>query len=211
MHIGDSGEDKTKKYPFTEFMENSEHPAVVHFDCVKEMLEKLKENLQRERMFYPPKDPQAVIEAKAKNWTDALKDLDTIRAKAKKKPSVAIDFDGTIAKYDHYRGKGVFGDPIAEAKNFIKLLKNMGWIVIINTTRSEIHAVEAYLMVHGIPFDFINYNPENEIQDLSDKKVLADVYVDDRAVRFDGSWQQTFRDIITARPWWKEVRNEGAE
>lgn len=205
MHIGDSSEEKTKKYPFTEF---TEHVTETHFNCVKEMLEKLSEKLQRERMCYPPKDPQAVIEAKAKNWADALKDLDSAGVKERKKPSVAIDFDGTIAKYDHYRGKGFFGEPIEGARNFIKLLKDMGWVVIINTTRSEIHAVESYLVVHGIAYDFINFNPENEIQDLSDKKVLADVYVDDRAVRFDGNWQQTFGDIVTARPWWKEIKRK---
>ena len=76
--------------------------------------------------------------------------------------------------------------------------------IIINTTRSEISEVEEYLKKHHIPYDYINHNPDNDEQELSQSKVLADCYVDDRSLRFEGSWGPRFaNEILYFKPWWK--------
>jgi len=115
---------------------------------------------------------------------------------------VAIDFDGVISKYTKFKGKGIFGEPIdgvAEALFKLKLAKHT---IMINTTRSEEDLIEAYLKTHNIPFDLINYNPENDKLGLSPKKQKADVYVDDRAAVFLGKWDNEFIDsIMTFKPW----------
>ena len=119
--------------------------------------------------------------------------------------TIAIDFDATISEYTGYKGKGVFGLPLPGAVKYINRLHNQGNTIIINTTRSEIHLVSQYLTDWNIPYDYINFNLENIKQDLSDKKVLADVYIDDRSLVFTGEWTEDYvNKIIAFKPWWRK-------
>ncbi|HXS24019.1 MAG TPA: hypothetical protein VN719_07310, partial [Gemmatimonadales bacterium] len=68
-------------------------------------------------------------------------------------------------------------------------LAHDGYRIIIFTTRGNRGAVIEYLQAHGIPFDDVNRNKDQPPG--TSGKVIADVYVDDRAV--------------DARPDWKEV------
>lgn len=123
-------------------------------------------------------------------------------------PTIAIDFDGTITRYSGYKGKLVFDLPFGGAKKYINKLRKDGWTIIINTTRKEILDVEMYLRDWGIYYDFVNYNPQNQERDLSDKKVIADVYLDDRNVEFDGDWGKAFEKIKKFKPWWKNGKKK---
>ena len=119
--------------------------------------------------------------------------------------TIAIDFDGTIAQYDRYRGKGIFGLPIDGAIEKINRLASQGNIIIINTTRIEKHDVAEYLKLYGIHYDYINYNPENDRQMLSHSKVLADVYIDDRNIEFNGEWNDDLiAKINNFKPHWRK-------
>ena len=117
---------------------------------------------------------------------------------------IAVDFDGTISRYDGFKGKGIFGEPIRHAEYFIKLLKEDGHRIIINTTRSETHQVIDYLKGNRIPFDYVNHNPENIIRGCSLGKVLADVYVDDRNIPFNGNWNEAYARIKEFKEWWRK-------
>lgn len=121
----------------------------------------------------------------------------------KKNRVICIDFDGVIAKYDTWQGKGIFGEPLPDARKFIRKLKKEGWKIIVHTTRLEIYLIQKYLVDYGIPFDHINYNPENIKRYCHPNKPLADVYLDDRAVNFDGDWENAYQRIICFRPWYK--------
>jgi hypothetical protein len=118
-------------------------------------------------------------------------------------PTVAIDFDGVISKYKSYEGKGVFGEPTPCCVEAIKALKDRGWIVIIHTTRSETHQIKEYLDKHMVAYDYINYNPENIDRGCNMGKPLADIYIDDRAVRFNGDWMHTIEEVLNFKPYWK--------
>lgn len=119
--------------------------------------------------------------------------------------TVAIDFDGVISTYSGWKGKGVFGPPIEGVVESLKKMKELGWRIIINTTRIELHDVATYLDFNKIPFDFINHNPENVEQMLHPGKVLADVYIDDRSLTFNGVWDEKFFDeIANYKPWWRK-------
>lgn len=112
------------------------------------------------------------------------------------KRTIAVDFDGTIAKYDGWSGIGEFGEPIENAKWALDLMKEkLDYTIIIHTCRLEIPAVREYLVKHNIPFDYINHNPENIEFDLNPLKIKADVYIDDRAIRFTGSWSETIGEL----------------
>lgn len=118
--------------------------------------------------------------------------------------TICIDFDGVIAEYSKWKGKGFFGNPLPVAKEKISLLKEQGWKIIIHTTRSETDLIKSYLISHRIPFDYINHNPENIDQGCNLGKPLATVYLDDRAVCFDGDWDKAFNKIKTFEVWYRK-------
>jgi len=120
--------------------------------------------------------------------------------------TLCVDFDGVIAKYDKWQGKGIFGSPIPRAIKVIRLLKKEGWKIIVHTTRLEVHQIREYLNGWEIPFDFINHNPENLAQDCHPCKPLADVYLDDRAIQFNGDWAEAYKQIVKFKPWYRRKR-----
>jgi len=122
--------------------------------------------------------------------------------------TVAVDFDGVINNYSRYKGKGVFEEPVPGVVEAFRTMKAAGWTIIINTTRSETWLIEEYCKKHGILFDYINHNPANNVLHLSPTKVIADVYVDDRNVRFDGNWCKAIDEIRNFKPWYRRKDEE---
>jgi hydroxymethylpyrimidine pyrophosphatase-like HAD family hydrolase len=122
----------------------------------------------------------------------------TIKQVPSTRPFVAcVDFDGVIADYSGgYQGMGVFGDPIPGAAESLQYLSKKGWKIVIYTGRGEKGLVSAYLNRYQIPFDAINQNVEgiHQAESMSPKPV-ADVYLDDRGISFNGSWDKALRDI----------------
>jgi hypothetical protein len=111
--------------------------------------------------------------------------------------TIAVDFDGVIASYDEgYQGVDVFGQPIPGASETLQALKDEGWRVIIYTVRQDTPALYSYLENNQIPFDYINHNPDSP-ESTNRGKPLADVYLDDRAIRFT-NWQAARLDILRA-------------
>src|SRR6201988_2756427 len=66
--------------------------------------------------------------------------------------TIAVDFDGVIAEYDGWKGKGVLGLPRKDVVEALHELRAEGWKVVIHTTRGE-REVRPYLVRHGIPHD----------------------------------------------------------
>ena len=116
---------------------------------------------------------------------------------------VGVDFDSTIAHYSGYKGVGVFGRPIENVKWAMEQLKNLGVIIVINTCRKETTAVRAYLKINKIPFDYVNFSPENKKQNLSERKLYVDINVDDKNVEFKGIWVDTLPRILSFKGWEK--------
>ena len=99
--------------------------------------------------------------------------------------TICVDFDGVIADYSKgFQGKDVFGESLHGAGFSMGALRENGWRVIIFTTRPDTPALRAYLKKNGIPYDYINENPDQP--EGSSGKVIADLYLDDRAFRFKG-------------------------
>jgi len=112
---------------------------------------------------------------------------------------VAVDLDGTLLEYDGWKGPAHFGKPILGVVEALHELKKNGWAVVIWTTRRTDYALKAHLDKHEIPYDYINKHPWQPPG--TSHKITADVYLDDRAVRFDGKASGLARRIMDAIPW----------
>lgn len=106
--------------------------------------------------------------------------------------TISIDFDGVIARYDEgYRGLGVFGDIIPGTIEALEQLEADGWQIIICTARKELNRVRQYLIEHAIPFRYV-----------TNEKPSASVYIDDRAIQFNGNWDEILPEIEDFEPWY---------
>lgn len=114
---------------------------------------------------------------------------------AKERPhTVAVDLDGTILTPSTPPD---FGRLRPKAKAVIQGFKDKGYRVIIFTVRNDNDAVGRKLVELGVPYDYINENPDQP-KDGSGK-VIADVYIDDRAVSADKSWTRIEEEVESRR------------
>ena len=110
--------------------------------------------------------------------------------------NIAFDFDGVIHSYTSgWQGEGVVPDPpVPGIKESIEALRAAGYEVVVVSARANSHtgtmAIADYLKKHGI-----------EVDQITNHKPPALVYVDDRAICFDGNAAGLVEKIINFRPW----------
>ncbi len=108
------------------------------------------------------------------------------------KKTILIDLDGVL---NEYKGNYI-PNFIPEIKNgafkFIKKLAQ-NYNIKIFTTRDKT-LVSKWL---------INNKLNNYITDITNKKDLAFVYIDDRCINFNGNYKDLFDSINNFRPWYK--------
>jgi hypothetical protein len=111
---------------------------------------------------------------------------------------VALDFDGVINSYkDGWKGETETDDPVpGAAEGILKLLESGLAIAIYSTragSREGKRTIREYLRgLVGESADSIQ---------ISNKKPIAAVYVDDRAVTFNGDWAEMPDKIEEFRSW----------
>src|SRR4030042_1055167 len=136
------------------------------------------------------------------------------RAEAKKPKIIAMDFDGVISDGFGWDGKNsIFHPPIAGVREAFLFLQEHGGLIVIYSARCDVKAVEKYLDDNMIPFDYINdhpYIPDNlRSWKAEGSKLVADVYVDDKAILFDGEWSiDRAKEILKFTPWMKKESHE---
>lgn len=131
-------------------------------------------------------------------WRELMKSVDAANPHHPKRPKlVAVDLDGTILDS---LPNGNFGDPIPGVVEKLNKLRADDWKIIIWTVRQESEELRLHLEQHNIPYDFINRHPWQPPD--GGPKILADVYIDDRAVNFDGK-ARSFDQVTEFKPWWK--------
>ena len=112
------------------------------------------------------------------------------------KKTVAFDFDGVIHSYTSgWQGAEVVPDPpVPGIKESIEALRAANYEVVVVSSRANTYegamAIMHYLEANGITVDMV-----------TDKKPPALVYVDDRAICFDGNASSLVEQIVNFRPW----------
>jgi len=125
-----------------------------------------------------------------------------MRPQPKKLLTVAFDLDGVIGEYHGFVGKDRLGPPNPEVVSAIRALRARGHTIIIYSTHGS-DVLRVYCEEHQVPFDFINENPLREGGNKG--KPVANVYVDDKAYRYEGQDAAVLiRDIESFTPYWKE-------
>jgi hypothetical protein len=114
--------------------------------------------------------------------------------------TVCVDIDGTLVRYEKWQGDHHFGEILPGAVDAMRQLRKDGWFIIIYTTRGNREAIKAFLESQKIVFDAINENPFQP-DNARGGKPIADVYIDDRAITFDGNWATAVEKINSFKPW----------
>lgn len=108
--------------------------------------------------------------------------------------TVAIDLDGTLARYDGWKGIEHIGEPLLGARKLCQAIRDAGYRICVFTTRFNTEGtrditrakqvVVDWLTLHQIPYD-----------DLWDQvgKPMAVAYIDDRALK------------VTPNPWYTDT------
>lgn len=114
-----------------------------------------------------------------------------------KNKTVCFDFDGVIHSYTSgWKGMAIIEDPPVEGiECFMGVIKNLGYEILINSTRCATtlgyEAVKRYLNMYNIPYDKICKD-----------KPPANIYIDDRAIKFSPSrYIEILEEIKEFRTW----------
>jgi adenylyl-sulfate kinase len=103
-----------------------------------------------------------------------------------KKDVLAIDFDGVIHKYSKgFQGlDNAYDPPMEGAKESLEELKRLGYKLKILSSRPK-SAIYPWLEKYGM---------DHLIDEVSNHKFPATVYIDDRGFHFEG-WEQTLKTL----------------
>lgn len=113
------------------------------------------------------------------------------------KKTVVFDFDGVIHSYTNgWEGIDVISDePVVGIADAIKNIRNAGYEVVVLSTRckekSGIKAIQDWLWKHDI-----------DVDNIAAEKPPAVVYIDDRAICFDGNVSSLLDKIENFKPWY---------
>ena len=110
---------------------------------------------------------------------------------------LAVDLDGTLLDYQDFN-PDTFGDPIPGMVDLPQKIKEAGWKIIIWTVRKKSDAMVEHLKKHNVPYDYINWQPWPKD---GSRKVSADVYLDDRAIQFNGKADGLLEQILNFKSW----------
>jgi hydroxymethylpyrimidine pyrophosphatase-like HAD family hydrolase len=106
--------------------------------------------------------------------------------------TIAVDFDGTIVEHEYPE----IGKPKMFAFETLKALQDRGDQLILWTYRAGEKLDEAveYCRKNGIEFYAVNKNyPEEEYDTSISRKIIADIYIDDRNLGGFVDWSSVWQ------------------
>ncbi|MCD4705111.1 hypothetical protein K8R66_03470 [bacterium] len=112
----------------------------------------------------------------------------------KKKKKICLDFDGVLNNYTGWEGQKNLNTPRPGVKSFLEKLNKANIEVIILTTRKPIKRVKKWFNVNNLPLP----------AKITNEKVKASIYIDDRAIKFNGSYEKLIEDITNFEVHWKD-------
>ena len=110
------------------------------------------------------------------------------------KKKILIDLDGVLNQYGKEKFDENFIPPIKNgAKEFLEKLYNDETDLYLFTTRNLLLASKW----------LIENNLDKYFKDVTNTKIPAYLYIDDRCIRFDGDYEQALKEIKSFKVYWK--------
>ena len=112
----------------------------------------------------------------------------------KEQLTIALDFDGTIVEHQYPE----IGKELPFATHTIKTLQQKGHRLILWTYRTgkELEDALNFCKEHELEFYAVNKNyPEEKYNEQIGRKILADLYIDDRNFGGIPSWIEIYQSI----------------
>ena len=108
------------------------------------------------------------------------------------KKKILIDLDGVLNQYEKFDEN--FIPPIkAGAREFLEHLINDETELYLFTTRNLLLASKW----------LVENNLDKYFKDVTNVKIPAYLYIDDRCIRFDGNYNRTIKEIENFKVYWK--------
>ena len=108
------------------------------------------------------------------------------------KVQLCIDFDGVLNTYKGYKGENELYEPRQGAKEFLDRLSEV-YTIIIFTTRNRDKVLEWLKQ----------YELDQYVHDVTDIKIPAIAYIDDRALKFDGDYEKVIDELRDFKVHWE--------
>ena len=110
------------------------------------------------------------------------------------KKIIQIDLDGVLNNYDGNYNNGIIAEPRAGVREFLEKLSSEFDIEIL-TVQNKINTV-LWLQKH----ELLNF-----ISDVTNvKNQFATLFIDDRALNFNGDFEKIFEEIKDFKPYWNK-------
>ncbi len=106
---------------------------------------------------------------------------------------VCVDLNGVLDQFTGWRGRAHWDPPAPGARAFLEGLRAAGCRVVLFTTR-HYSGVWRWLVEHDL---------DGFVDDVTDRKPPADVFVDDHAVNHAGDLAETLTRVLAFRPHWQ--------
>ncbi len=126
--------------------------------------------------------------------------------------TIAVDFDGTIVSHKYPE----IGKELPFATDTLRALQKKGHKLILWTYRAgkELDDAVQFCLSKGVEFYAVNKNyPEEKMNDKISRKILADLYIDDRNFGGMPGWLDIYNELhpedqevmneSTKKSWWK--------
>lgn len=108
------------------------------------------------------------------------------------KRTICIDFDGVIAEYHGWKGANFFGNPKKGIRDFLAQATVSNFKVVVFTLRPE-DKIWKWFKVNKLPLPSL----------VTNVKVPAFVYIDDRGLKFNGDFSSLFEEVKNYKAYWE--------
>jgi cysteine desulfurase / selenocysteine lyase len=108
---------------------------------------------------------------------------------------ICVDLNGVLDRFEGWKGDSHWDPPAPGAHEFLRTLREHDWRIVVFTARHYLGA-QRWLAEH----DLLKY-----VNEITDVKPAADVFVDDRAVCHRGDLRATLEQVLAFNAHWEQA------